>query len=150
MPFAATSAGGRNGLPAEGGDSGSGAASDPRKKVYAGVWVIFAISTPAVPGAAEAVKLSGRRDVKVIGLTLPSLCKSYMQEGIVASDILWDTTGLGYLTVSVAAALARHQMPQDPTSFQAGRLGTVQVAGTDVILGRPLILTRGNIGQFDF
>ncbi len=119
-------------------------------KVYPRVRVIVAISTPAVPGAAEAVKQSGRQDVKVIGLTLPSLCKSYMEEGIVASDILWDTKGLGYLTVSVAAALARDQMPQDPTSFQAGKLGTMQVTGTDVILGPPLILTRANIGQFDF
>lgn len=119
-------------------------------KVYPRVRVIVAISTPAVPGAAEAVKQSGRQDVKVIGLTLPSLCKSYMEQGIVTSDILWDTTGLGYLTVSVAAALARHQMPKDPTSFRAGRLGTVQVTGTDVILGKPLVLTRGNIGQYDF
>lgn len=119
-------------------------------KVYPHVRVIVAISAPAVPGAAEAVKQSGRQDVKVIGLTLPSLCKTYMEEGIVASDILWDTNGLGYLTVSVAAALARRQMPPNPTSFEAGRLGTVQITGTQVILGRPLILTRANIGRFDF
>ncbi len=119
-------------------------------KVYPRVRVIVAISTPAVPGAAEAVKQSGRHDVKVTGLTLPSLCRSYMQEGIVASDVLWDTRGLGYLTVSVAAAVARHQMPEHPLSFRAGRLGTVQVAGTDVILGQPLVLTRANIDQFDF
>jgi rhamnose transport system permease protein len=119
-------------------------------KVYPRVRVIVAISAPAVPGAAEAVKQSGRQDVKVIGLTLPSLCKTYVEEGIVTSDILWDTNGLGYLTVSVAAALVRNQMPPNPTSFEAGRLGKVQITGTQVILGRPLILTRANIGRFDF
>ncbi len=35
------------------------------------VKLIMAICTPAVPGAAEAVKQSGRTDVKVIGLGLP-------------------------------------------------------------------------------
>jgi rhamnose transport system substrate-binding protein/rhamnose transport system permease protein len=119
-------------------------------KVYPRVRVIVVISNPAVPGAAEAVKQSGRHNVKVIGLTLPSLCKSYMEEGIVASDVLWDTRGLGYLTVSVAAALARHEMPEHPASFRSGKLGTLQVTGTDVILGRPLVLTRANINQFDF
>ena len=36
------------------------------------VKLIMAICTPAVPGAAEAVKQSGRDDVKVIGLGLPN------------------------------------------------------------------------------
>ncbi len=48
-------------------------------KVYPGVKVIMAIAAPAVPGAAEAVKQSGRKDVKVTGLSLPNMCKPYVQ-----------------------------------------------------------------------
>ena len=39
---------------------------------YPNVKLIMAICSPAVPGAAEAVKQSGRNDVKVIGLGLPN------------------------------------------------------------------------------
>ena len=46
------------------------------------VKLIMAICSPAVPGAAEAVKQSGRSDVKVIGLGLPNDNKPYVHEGI--------------------------------------------------------------------
>ena len=39
--------------------------------VYPTVKLIMAISAPAVPGAAEAVRQAGRKDVNVIGLSLP-------------------------------------------------------------------------------
>ena len=50
-------------------------------KVHPSVRVIMGIAAPAVPGAAEAVRQSGRTDVKVIGLSLPNMCKPYVQGG---------------------------------------------------------------------
>src|SRR5262249_34894470 len=47
-------------------------------KVYPDVKLIMAISAPAVPGAGEAVRQSGRKDVFVIGLSLPNLNKRYV------------------------------------------------------------------------
>ena len=67
------------------------------------------------PGAAEAVKQSGRSDVKVTGLSLPSLCKPYVHDGVVESFVLWNTVDLGYLTVYASQALATGQA-SDPTS----------------------------------
>ena len=49
--------------------------------VYPNVKVIMAIAAPAVPGAAEAVKQSGRTDVKVTGLSLPNMNKPYVKDG---------------------------------------------------------------------
>ena len=68
------------------------------------VKLIMAICSPAVPGAAEAVKQSGRTDVKVIGLGLPNDNKRYVHEGITDCVVLWNTMDLGYLTVYAAAA----------------------------------------------
>ncbi len=70
------------------------------------VKLIMAICSPAVPGAAEAVKQSGRTDVKVIGLGLPNDNKRYVHEGITDCVVLWNTMDLGYLTVQAARALA--------------------------------------------
>src|SRR6267143_1048230 len=52
-------------------------------KVHPGVRLVMAIAAPAVPGSAEAVQQSGRKDVKVIGLSLPNMCKPYVHSGVV-------------------------------------------------------------------
>ncbi len=119
-------------------------------KVYPKVRVIIAISAPSVPGAGEAVKQSGRTDVKVVGLSLPNLCKPYVRSGDVAAVVLWKTRDLGYLVVATSAALAREQFPTGQPAFTAGRLGSVEIRGTDIILGAPFVFTKQNIDQFDF
>jgi rhamnose transport system permease protein len=118
--------------------------------VYPQIRCIIAISAPASPGAAEAVKQSGRKDVKVVGLSLPNLCKPYVHDGVMASVVLWKTKDLGYLAVDAVAALARGAFPTGAAAFNAGRVGTVEVKGTDVVLGKPFIFTKANIDQFDF
>ena len=55
----------------------------------------MAIAAPAVPGAAEAVQQSGRKDVKVTGLSLPNMNKPYVHDGVVGSVVLWNTRDLG-------------------------------------------------------
>lgn len=114
------------------------------------VKLFMAICSPAVPGAAEAVKQSGRTDVKVIGIGLPNDSKRYVHEGITDCVILWNTHNLGYLTVRVASALALGELKPGATRFSAGRLGEVRIEGTDVLLGQPYLFTKDNIDQFDF
>jgi rhamnose transport system permease protein len=119
-------------------------------KVYPNVRVIMGIAAPAVPGIAEAVKQSGRTDVKVTGLSLPNMCKPYVHAGIIESVVLWNTGDLGYLTVHAAAALARGRLRPGATSIDAGRLGTVAIAGDQILLGKPFVFTKANIDNFDF
>jgi rhamnose transport system permease protein len=52
-------------------------------KVYPGLKAVIGISAPAVPGMGEAIKQSGRSDVKVLGLSLPNLCKPYVHVGYI-------------------------------------------------------------------
>src|SRR5262245_5837968 len=68
-------------------------------KVYPNVKVVMGIAAPAVPGIAEAVKQSGRTDVKVTGLSMPNMCKPYIKGGIIDSIVLWNTKDLGSLKV---------------------------------------------------
>jgi rhamnose transport system substrate-binding protein len=113
--------------------------------------VIIAICTPGTPGAAEAVKQAGKiGKVKVIGLGLPNENKRYVHEGVTESVVLWNTESLGYLTVYAAAALAKDELKPGATSFKAGTLGTFEVKGDNILLGKPFIFNRGNIDQFDF
>jgi len=119
-------------------------------KVYPHVRVVIAISAPAVPGAAEAVKQTGRNDVQVVGLSLPNLCKPYVHQGQIEAVVLWKTKDLGYLAVSAAAQLARGTFRSGASEFEAGRLGKLRVVGTDVVLGAPFIFRKNNIDGFNF
>ena len=96
------------------------------------------------------MKQSGRKDVKVVGLGLPNDNKRYVQEGITPSVILWNTADLGYLTVRAAAAVARGELKAGATQFKGGRLGDLQIKGDNLLLGKPFVFTKDNIGQFDF
>ena len=119
-------------------------------KIHPNVKLIMGIAAPAVPGAAEAVRQAGRTDVKVIGLSLPNLCKRYVHDGIVQAVVLWNTHDLGYLTVQTAAQLAQDAVRPGMTALTAGRLGQVEIRGSEVILGKPMIFDKSNIDQFDF
>ncbi len=114
------------------------------------VKLIMAISSAAVPGAAEAIKQSGRTDVHVVGLGLPNDNKKYVHDGITTAVILWKTVDLGYLAVEVADAVARGQLKAGDPTFTAGRLGTLQLKGDNVLLGQPFVFDKSNIDGFDF
>ena len=119
-------------------------------RVFPAVRLVMAISAPAVPGSAEAVRQAGRRDVNVIGLSLPNMNKPYVHDGWVQTVVLWNTRDLGYLTVLASSLLARNTLPPGTTSFPAGRLGTIEIRESQILLGAPVMFTKANIDRFDF
>lgn len=117
---------------------------------YPNLKLVMAISSPAVPGAAEAVKQAGKTgQVKVIGLGLPNENKIYVHGGVTQAVILWNTMDLGYLTVYAADAVARGTLKPGDTSFKAGSQ-TYEIKGDNIMLGKPFVFTKENIDQFDF
>ena len=118
---------------------------------YPNLMLVMAICSPAVPGAADAVKQAGKSGaVKVIGLGLPSENRAYVKDGTTQAVILWKVEDLGYLTIQAAAAVAKGDLKPGATTFKAGQLGEVKVEGSDIILGKPFVFTKDNIDQFDF
>jgi rhamnose transport system substrate-binding protein len=118
---------------------------------YPNLKLIMAICSPGVPGAAEAVKQAGKTGkVKVIGLGLPNENKSYVHEGVTDNIILWNTEELGNLTVRAAAALVNGTLKPGDKNFAAGTLGTYQIDGDNIFLGKPYMFDKNNIDQFNF
>ena len=136
--------------PSEGDRDRAFAETQTVLKVYPNVKLIMAIAAPAVPGAAEAVQQSGRKDVKVTGLSLPNMNKPYVHAGVVESVVLWNTVDLGYLTVYAANALTTGQLKRGVNDWSAGRLGKIEVADDEVRLGAPFIFNKDNIDRFNF
>jgi rhamnose transport system permease protein len=119
-------------------------------KVLPQVQLIMDISAPAVPGSAEAVLQSGRQNVDVIGLSLPTICKPYIHGGSVKSIVLWNTRDLGYLTVYAGWLDAQRKIENRETTLSVGRLGKLSVRGSEIVLGKPLIINKANIDTLDF
>jgi ABC-type sugar transport system substrate-binding protein len=118
---------------------------------YPNLKLLMNICSPAVPGAAEAVKQAGKAGkVKVIGLGLPNENKRYVKDGTTDTVILWKTLDLGALTVHAATALAKGELKPGATQFKAGALGEFKVVGDNILLGEPFKFTKDNIDQFDF
>jgi rhamnose transport system permease protein len=119
-------------------------------RVHPNVKLVMAISAPAVPGAAEAVRQAGRKDVNVIGLSLPNINKPYVHSGVVQTVVLWNTADLGYATVQAGLQLLQGVLKPGAASVQVGRLGALEIRGSEIILGAPLKFTKANIDKFDF
>ena len=113
--------------------------------------LLMNICSPAVPGAAEAVKQAGKvGKVKVIGLGLPNENRSYVKDGVTDTVILWNTGDLGYLTIYAAQALVKGTLKHGDASFTAGTLGKFEIQGDNLLLGKPFSFNKGNIDQFNF
>jgi ABC-type sugar transport system substrate-binding protein len=113
--------------------------------------LIMAICSPGVPGAAEAVKQAGKTgQVKVIGLGLPNENKRYVHEGVTDSVVLWNTEHLGYLAVYAGTAVVKGELRRGAKTFKAGSLGSFEIAGDNILLGKPFVFNKGNIDQFNF
>jgi rhamnose transport system substrate-binding protein len=112
---------------------------------------VFGITSVALPGAAEAVEQLGREgEVPVTGLSTPIEMKPYIDSGTVEKFVLWNVVDLGYLTVYVANAQIKGDLPKSGT-FEAGRLGKVKMLAPDeVLLGPPLVFSKENINDYDF
>jgi rhamnose transport system permease protein len=136
--------------PSEGDRDRAFAETQTVLKVHPKVKVVMAIAAPAVPGAAEAVKQSGRTDVKVTGLSLPNMCRPYIKSGVIESIVLWNTMDLGALAVRTAEALVTGELKPGDTKLDAGKLGTFDVVGDEVRLGAPFVFNKTNIDNFNF
>ena len=135
------------------GENAANALADSQDviKKYPNLKGIFGISSVSFPGAAEAVEQAGKSgEILVTGLSTPNDMKKFVKNGTVKTVVLWNTVDLGYLTVHVAEALANGKLAPGATSFNAGRLGELQIEGDNVLLGDILRFTTENIDQYDF
>jgi len=124
------------------GDNGDDAFREAREFLRASPApkLIVAFSPMAVGGAAEAVLLSRRKNVWVIGAGLPAAGRRYLDSGVTPLLVHWEPRDLGYLSVYVAAGLARHKLNPAMDSFVAGRLGKRDFCDGEIVLGPPVVI----------
>jgi rhamnose transport system permease protein len=103
------------------------------------VKVVVSLSPTAMSGAAEAILQSGPKRAKLIGVGLPGSGRRYLENGVTPLLLHWNPRDLGYLTVYAAALLARHKLDPGADSISAGRLGSRELCGGEIVLGHPSV-----------
>jgi ABC-type sugar transport system substrate-binding protein len=114
---------------------------------------MIAFDSNSVPGAAEALKRTGRAGkVALCGNTTPGPMKGYLKEGVLESFFLWDPRKLGDLTVRLAVALAEGKTLKPGASINGSPPLTFSQTEpqTVILLTEPLKFTKQNIDQFDW
>lgn len=120
-------------------------------KAYPDLQGIFAITSVALPGAAEALRKAGvANKVFLTGLATPKAMSQYVKDDTCRKFVLWNPEDLGYLAVQAAVASVRGTLKAGAADFEAGHLGKVQLKGDEILLGTPLVFDKANIDQFNF
>ncbi|MCL5269834.1 MAG: substrate-binding domain-containing protein [bacterium] len=120
-------------------------------KTYPDLQGIFALTSVALPGAAEGlVKENAYSRIFLTGLSTPKTMRDYVHKGVVKEFALWNPVDLGYLAVQAAALAVKGGLTPQTTQIKAGRLGDIKVSDRVVLLGDPLIFTKDNIDQYEF
>lgn len=113
---------------------------------------IIAFDSNSVPGAAEALKRTGKvGHVALTGNTTPGKMRHYIKDGVLESFFLWDPRQLGDLTVRLAAAVVEGQEIKPGTELPGyGELRFGADDPTVVIMADPIRFTRENIDDYDW
>ena len=121
---------------------------------------IISNSGAGLPGSAQGIKAAGKSGVvKVTGVAIPSLVKSFIKDGTLTRGFLWDPTHLGYRSIAIvdkllhgtditrATKLAVWDNTEEPADLRPNRQNA---AVLDLILGKPLPIDKDNIDSFKF
>jgi rhamnose transport system substrate-binding protein len=114
---------------------------------------MIAFDSNSVPGAAEALKRTGKTGkVALCGNTTPGPMRAYIKEGILESFFLWDPRKLGELTVRLAVALVEKKPLKAGAAVNGSEpLTFSQRDPTTVIMSpEPLKFTKANIDQYNW
>jgi rhamnose transport system substrate-binding protein len=115
---------------------------------FPAVRAFVGLCSPAVPGVAAALALRAGPRIGVTGVSLPALCRPFLEKGLVDSVVAWSARKLGYLAAVSAHALATGSLKPGATTLRGGKLGSVFVRDDEIRLGRVHIVNARNLAQF--
>jgi len=114
---------------------------------------IIAPTTVGVAAAAKVVETQKKSDqVKVIGLGLPNLMRSFIKEGTIEGFSLWSPAEEGYVATYLGVLIDEEKIePKPGVKFTAGEKGEREIGEKNVVIaGKPIVFDKSNIDQYNF
>ena len=118
-------------------------------------WTIFNLKAVEREGL---VVVGGYNAALLVGIALSAPFTGWLSSRVGGRGLMQLTAsveaalriGAFGLSVAVANALVTETLVRGATQFDAGALGTFEVRGDQVMLGKPFVFNRGNIDRFNF
>lgn len=113
---------------------------------------LVGVASSCIPGVAQAVQQEGKAGkIAVIGYGSPETVKPFIDSGVMKESVLWDAYELGYLTVW-AGKMAAEGKPFEETNHIKGLKNPVTYDAKNkvLLLGKPLIIDKKNVNDYDF
>jgi ABC-type sugar transport system substrate-binding protein len=114
---------------------------------------IIAFDSNSLPGAAEAIKQSGKSgQIALTGCSSPDKMRPFLKEGALESFYLWDPRELGDLTVRLAVAIANGEEIK-PGLKLPGYDKELRFSNSDpttIIMADPIRFTKENIDDYQW
>lgn len=106
-------------------------------------------NSPSPPACGEAVTQQNKiGQVKVWGLSLPSVTKDYLKSGAISGVMLWNPKDLTYLTAVLVNDSLQNKPPKDGAEYPGIGKIVVKEGGKVFIPG--VTFTKENVDQFNF
>lgn len=108
--------------------------------------------TSSAPGVAQAVDEAGKvGEVHTVGLGTPNSMAEYLESGAASASVLWDVEKLGYLTAWAGYHLNQGNDLKEELENADNLEGVSYDSESKVLLlGDPLVLTKDNVGDYDY
>ena len=114
---------------------------------------IMVLTTNAGAASYDSIMEKGLKGKAIFnGICVPSDSKSYLESGVMSTDILWQPYNLGYLVVNAAVAAMKGEIKDPFVSNLSGKAQVEgesvydpnghKVLGTEVFLGAPALFTK--------
>lgn len=115
---------------------------------------ILGFTMVSCPSAALAIETTGRQDeVSVVGVSLPSACKSYLDEGSIRAISFWDPADAAYAINEAALRLLKGLKIQDGTDLGVKGYRNLRVdpVRPNLFFGKGWIdVTKTNMANYPF
>lgn len=119
-------------------------------KKYPDLKGLFGCSVSGTSMAALAMEKLRRKDIKVVGLGLPSINGLYLEEGYQAEAQCWRPGDAGYVSALVALKLLKNEPIASGVDLKRPGYSDVKLENGVVYGNATLVLTKDNWKQYKF
>ena len=121
-------------------------------KTYPSLKGMFGCSASATIMEAQAVQERNLGNkIAVVGLTLPSMSKNYLEQGALKQAQCWRPADAGYVCAELAYRILKKQPIKSGLDLGKPGYEKVSVINNQLVYGNaPLVLTKDNVNNYSF
>ena len=120
-------------------------------RTYPNIRGFLTFGSQGAPGVSLALRELGlQNDIVLIGGGTPNEARPFVMDGSWDSVLLWNSGDAAYAMTYVAKYILEGRRDEIRPGFTVPGLGAPTIDGINLLWDNPLILTRDNIGNYDF